>query len=80
MNQGIDIAMGQGDFVRAEDLLYKAVTADPAYSLAPYNAGVLQMCRYNAEAAIKMFGISSKRTPPASIQEHADRYRKTCAG
>jgi tetratricopeptide (TPR) repeat protein len=76
MNQGIDAAMGQGDFVRAEDLLYKAVTADPTYSLAPYNAGVLQMCRYNAEPAIKMFGICSKRTPPTVIQEHADGYRE----
>ncbi len=76
MNQGIDAAMGQGDFVRAEDFLYKSVTADPSYSLAPYNAGVLQMCRYNAEAAIKMFGISSKRTPPAPIQEHVDSYRE----
>lgn len=76
MNQGLDAAMGQGDFVRAEDFLYKAVTADPTYSLAPYNAGVLQMCRYNAEPAIKMFGISSKRSPPAALQEHADGYRE----
>ena len=76
MNQGIDAALGQGDFVRAEDLLYKAVTADPTYSLAPYNAGVLQMCRYNAEPAIKMFGITSKRSPPTVVQEHADGYRE----
>ena len=76
MNQGLDAALGQGDFVKAEDLLYKAVTADPTYSLAPYNAGVLQMCRYNAEPAIKMFGIASKRTLPPVLQDHADSYRE----
>ncbi|MBC8101008.1 MAG: hypothetical protein H7Z41_00280 [Cytophagales bacterium] len=76
MNQGIDAALGQGNFVVAEDLLYKAVTADPTYSLAPYNAGVLAMCRYNAEPAIKMFGITGRRSPPAAVQEHADGYRE----
>ncbi len=76
MKQGIDAAMGQGDFVRAEDLLYKSVTADPTYSLAPYNAGVLQMCRSNAEPAIKMFSVSSQRNPPSVIRERADAYRE----
>ena len=76
MNQGLDAAFEQGDFVKAEDLLYKAVTADPTYSLAPYNAGVLQMCRYNAEPAIKMFGIAGKRNPPTVLQDHADSYRE----
>ena len=76
MNQGLDAALGQGDFVKAEDLLYKSVTADPTYSLAPYNAGVLQMCRYNAEPAIKMFGIASSRTLPTVLRDHADSYRE----
>jgi len=77
-NDGLDALFAQGDFIKAADNLFKAVTADSTYPYGAYNSGVLQMCLFNPEASIKMFLNFERRGASASnaLHDHADLYRE----